>query len=86
MRYPALILGQPDGTITLAGKPTGYLATIIPHENYRLHAEWRWRGEPGRNGVRQNGVTGCAPRSGKIGFQFEGVPFELRRVRMVRLD
>jgi hypothetical protein len=162
---------QPDGTIVFAGKPTGYLVTTASHENYRLHVEWRWPGEPGNsgvlvhissgpkdrawplcfqiqtknknvgdllpmagatfaeklssppgaktallnhfapdsekpagewnicditcregtieveiNGVRQNRVTGCSPRSGNIGFQFEGVPFELRRVSMVRLD
>ncbi len=38
------------------------------------------------NGVPQNRVTGCTPATGKIGFQFEGIPFELRRVSMVRLD
>jgi hypothetical protein len=162
---------QPDGVIALAGKPTGYLTTTASYENYRLHAEWRWPGEPGNsgvlvhissgpkdrawplcfqiqtknknagdllpmagaefaeklsipprakpallshsapdsekpagewntceitcrgdtieveiNGVRQNRVTGCTPQSGKIGFQFEGISFELRRVQMVRLD
>ena len=34
------------------------------------------------NGVAQNRVTKCAPSSGKIGFQLEGVPFEIRRVRL----
>lgn len=38
------------------------------------------------NGVRQNSVTGCSLQEGKIGFQFEGSPFELRRVAVVALD
>lgn len=38
------------------------------------------------NGVLQNKVTQVTPRAGRIGFQFEGVPFELRRVSVVRID
>lgn len=38
------------------------------------------------NGVLQNRVTGCSLVGGKIGFQFEGVPFELRAVSLTRLD
>ena len=38
------------------------------------------------NGVLQNRVTGCSLREGRVGFQFEGTPFELRNVRLVRLD
>jgi hypothetical protein len=38
------------------------------------------------NGVPQNRVTGCSLREGKIGFQFEGAPFELRRVTVLALD
>jgi len=38
------------------------------------------------NGVLQNKVTGATPHAGRIGFQFEGTPFELRRVSVVRLD
>jgi hypothetical protein len=34
------------------------------------------------NGVLQNRVTKCVPASGKIGFQLEGTPFELRNVRI----
>ncbi len=34
------------------------------------------------NGVAQNRVTKCVPASGKIGFQLEGVPFEIRHVRL----
>ncbi len=38
------------------------------------------------NGVLQNKVTHVTPHSGRIGFQFEGTPFELRHVSVVRLD
>lgn len=38
------------------------------------------------NGVLQNRVTGCSPREGRIGFQFEGAPFELRNVRLAPLE
>lgn len=38
------------------------------------------------NGVPQNRVTRCSLRAGKIGFQLEGTPFELRRVSVVGLD
>ena len=174
---PATALGtvcvrRPDGVITAAGKPVGFIATTASYENYRLHAEWRWPGKPGCNGgvllhissgpkdrawplcfqvqtkngnagdflpmagatfaeklstpldaktailnhaapdsekpvgewntcditcrngtvevtingVLQNHVTQAAPRAGRIGFQFEGSPFELRNVTVVRLD
>lgn len=38
------------------------------------------------NGVLQNKVTQVTPHTGRIGFQFEGTPFELRHVSIVRLD
>jgi hypothetical protein len=38
------------------------------------------------NGVPQNRVTGASLQGGKIGFQFEGTPFELRGVTVVGLD
>jgi hypothetical protein len=38
------------------------------------------------NGVLQNRVTGASLQGGKIGFQFEGTPFELRGVTVVGLD
>jgi len=38
------------------------------------------------NGVLQNRVTGCSLSSGKVGFQFEGTPFELRAVKLTKLD
>lgn len=160
-----------DGVITATGKPVGFIATTATYSNYRLHAEWRWPGQPGNggvlvhigsgpkdrawplsfqvqtkhqsagdllpmagatfaepltsapgaatpikahtapdsekpagewnrcditcrgdtievviNGVAQNRVTGCSRPAGKIGFQFEGAPFELRHVTVVGLD
>lgn len=38
------------------------------------------------NGVAQNRVTQAAPQSGRIGFQLEGAPYELRRVELTPLD
>jgi len=34
------------------------------------------------NGVAQNRVTKCIPASGKIGFQLEGAPYELRNIQI----
>lgn len=34
------------------------------------------------NGVLQNRVTGCTLSAGRVGFQLEGAPFELRHVRV----
>lgn len=34
------------------------------------------------NGVLQNRISRAQPASGKIGFQFEGTPYELRAVRV----
>ena len=38
------------------------------------------------NGVLQNKVTAAKPSEGRVGFQFEGTPFELRHVRLIPLD
>ncbi|WP_322405151.1 DUF1080 domain-containing protein [Massilia luteola] len=37
------------------------------------------------NGVRQNSVTIAQPATGRIGFQLEGTPYELRNLRVERL-
>lgn len=37
------------------------------------------------NGVKQNRVTHCIPEDGRIGLQLEGMPFELRNVRITPL-
>ena len=162
---------RPDGVIAVTGKPSGFLATAGSHQDFRLHAEWRWPGKPGNggvlvhissgpkdrewplslqiqlkngnagdllpmagasfaepltsptgavtlikartapdsekpagewnscditcrgdtievviNGVRQNSITRVNPAAGRVGFQLEGVPFELRQVRLTPLD
>lgn len=38
------------------------------------------------NGVLQNRVSHVLPASGRIGFQLEGTPYELRRVELTPLD
>ncbi|WP_167761261.1 3-keto-disaccharide hydrolase [Duganella callida] len=38
------------------------------------------------NGVMQNRVTHVTPASGRIGFQLEGTPYELRHVELTPLD
>ncbi|MEO5763659.1 MAG: DUF1080 domain-containing protein [Vicinamibacteria bacterium] len=172
----AQVAAVSDGVVTVAGKPSGYLATRTAYTAYVLHAEWRWadltqtsknggvlvhitsgpvqqglwptslqvqlktehegdilsmgdahfmeapsaRGTatspsdtlarhentPGKplgdwnsadvtvrgdvvevtvNGVLQNRVSGCTPSSGRIGFQLEGQPFQLRNVAVSRL-
>jgi hypothetical protein len=37
------------------------------------------------NGVKQNSVTIAQPATGRIGFQLEGTPYELRNLRVERL-
>jgi hypothetical protein len=37
------------------------------------------------NGIVQNHVANCMPYAGKIGFQLEGVPFELRNIWLIQL-
>lgn len=38
------------------------------------------------NGVLQNRVTHVVPASGRIGFQLEGTPYELRHIELTPLD
>ena len=38
------------------------------------------------NGVPQNRVSGSTPHAGRIGFQLEGTPYELRKLRLTPLD
>jgi len=38
------------------------------------------------NGVAQNRVTGSNPAAGRIGFQLEGTPYELRNLRIDAID
>jgi len=34
------------------------------------------------NGVAQNRISGSTPKAGRIGFQLEGAPYELRNIRI----
>lgn len=38
------------------------------------------------NGVPQNRVSAASPRTGRIAFQLEGAPYELRNVQLTPLD
>ncbi len=38
------------------------------------------------NGVLQNRISAAAPRSGRIAFQLEGVPYELRNIAITPID
>ena len=40
-----------DGVVLCKGKPNGYMRTKAKYENYKLHLEWRWPGEPTNSGV-----------------------------------
>ncbi len=161
----------PEGVISAAGRPIGFIATTAAYENYRFHAEWRWTDKPGNggvlvhissgpkdrawplslqiqtknknvgdilpmagatftealtsdqgaktpikartgsvdrekpvgewnscdivcqngtvevtiNGVLQNKITNATPHSGRVGFQFEGAPFQIRHVILTPL-
>ena len=39
------------GVLHCKGKPSGYIRTKVPYENYRLTFEWRWLKEGGNSGV-----------------------------------
>lgn len=161
----------PEGVISAAGRPIGFMASKASYENYKFHAEWRWTDKPGNggvlihissgpkdrawplslqiqtknknvgdflpmagatftesltsepgaktpikartgsvdsekpagewnscdivcqdgtvevtiNGVLQNKITNAMPHSGRVGFQFEGTPFQIRRVTLTPL-
>ena len=45
------VFGAKDGVITIAGQPFGYMITEQSFENYKLHLEWRWPGEPSNSGI-----------------------------------
>jgi hypothetical protein len=40
---------SPEATLSIVGKPVGYLATKISHQNYQLHLEWRWPVDAAKN-------------------------------------
>ena len=52
-----------DGSLALDGKPIGYLQTVATYENYHLHVEWRWTGQPGNSGVLVHIASGAIDRN-----------------------
>lgn len=64
-------VAQPDGSLTLAGKPTGFIATKASYENYRLHVEWRWTEKPGNGGVLLHIASGPKDRAWPLSFQVQ---------------
>lgn len=40
-----------DGVVNVTGRPAGYLQTRASFDNYELHFEWRWTGNPGNSGI-----------------------------------
>lgn len=45
----AVVKFNADGSLAIAGKPVGFLASKASYENYRLHAEWRWPANAAKN-------------------------------------
>lgn len=48
---PTTVWSVKDGDVHCLGVPKGYMRTEKAFKNYKLHAEWRWPGEPGNSGV-----------------------------------
>jgi len=62
---------RPDGSLAVAGTPSGYLATKASYENYQLHVEWRWTGKPGNSGVLVHIASGPRDRVWPVCFQIQ---------------
>lgn len=50
------------GVLAFDGRPTGYIQSLSPHANFRLHLEWRWPAKPGNSGVLVAIATGPIDR------------------------
>jgi hypothetical protein len=61
----------PGGVIAATGEPVGFIATIASCENYRLHAEWRWPGQPGNGGVLVHISSGPKDRAWPLSLQIQ---------------
>ncbi len=48
---PHAVWSVKNGVIRCEGKPNGYIRTVRPYSNYRLHVEWRWPEKPTNSGV-----------------------------------
>lgn len=67
----AVAAAQSDGSLALAGKPTGFIATKTTHRDYRLHVEWRWTEKPGNGGVLLHIASGPKDRAWPLSFQVQ---------------
>ena len=47
------VFGVKDGVITISGQPYGFMMTDASFDDYELHVEWRWIGEPSNSGLFQ---------------------------------
>ena len=50
---PEEVFTVKDGVINVSGQPFGYMRTRNQYRDYKLHAEWRWVGEPSNSGLFQ---------------------------------
>jgi hypothetical protein len=85
-RFTEPLTSAPDGPVPLKGKTAA--------DSERPVGEWNSADIVSRdgtlevciNGVLQNRASGLEPKEGRIGFQLEGTPYELRNVRLAPLD
>jgi len=61
----------PEGVIAAAGQPIGYLATTSRHQNFRLHAEWRWPDKAGNGGILVHISSGPKDRAWPLCLQIQ---------------
>ena len=48
---PATVWSASEGILHCKGEPFGYAKTDRQYDDYELHVEWRWPGEPTNSGV-----------------------------------
>jgi hypothetical protein len=48
---PSDVFWVEGGILNTSGEPFGYLRSKESYSNYKLHLEWRWKGEPTNSGV-----------------------------------
>lgn len=85
-RFAEPLTSAPDGPVPIKGK--------LAPDSERAPGEWNSADIVSRdgtvevciNGVLQNRATGLEPKQGRIGFQLEGAPYELRNIRLAPLD
>lgn len=81
------VFGVNDGVITISGQPYGFMMTDTSFDDYELHVEWRWIGEPSNSGLFQRVEPAeklwprCAEvnlKAGSVGdmISFAEIPFD----------